>query len=847
MWSVFFVFLSYLDRNFVKGDFLSRALDAEKESKDMFSMLNGTFCAKMSTVRENFLYQVSDGAEAVRSVVSPAGKLVTCSVVVNQMLVKSFMHECRLGLTRQRAGRQLETRFSRMDEAKLMCRDFKERSERRGRVKRRSDDPAMKEKVLKRSKRGFTYPGTLWCGAGNMADHYDQLGEFAQTDSCCRIHDHCPHVIHAFSSKYGHTNFKWHSICHCDCDTALKDCLRKVNDTSSRVVGQAFFNVIGVPCFEFAYEEQCAERHWYGMCKRYEKLPVAVLKEAVPYDFGGIDVIDELTVAPPKKESKKSEEEKTESTAQSPISGPEEPSLRNVVTAAEDFIKVLATVSTSQSSTTDSDKGESQSSEKKKRKNTGKKKKTTKKQKGKGKGKGRKRKQKAEAVKIEEGAVVSTSGCKAEEAIALSNFICEARTHDQSSRNANRVSDSEHVLWVKEESSNEVMKDEPAMDKETVSITSSTIIQKIPAESDRDKMTTEEITLSTPTTVATVPQKANTRRLRKGRKKSKKIPLPSSEGLLMSTTDNLSAISVPTIITTTPVAKPEQQSFGSNTEKRPVFISARTPIVITKVKRNRSKERGDRKERKKRRKVSSASPIVTAAHENSSVDNLKVIPLTGAPTVPSVPTTQRQVSHRLDIYGGKMAVQVKAQNSSFSVLKRQKSKERGLRSRRRKTVSPLSNENPLFHYSSENVLPVLPTPETIDALSSPASTAAISRPTEETDTHSEWRLLTTITAAPSIITKQYRQTIRKPRKEALPAALSDGVSIPKTKQSPMTFITTPSIVASTEELNLQRSEKPRMTTSAIVTMSPIQLSIERAKAQYTRKKRRKAALSIRHK
>lgn len=45
----------------------------------------------------------------------------------------------------------------------------------------------------------------------------------------------------------------------------MKDCLRKVNDTSSRVVGQAFFNVIGVPCFELAYEEQCAERHWYGM------------------------------------------------------------------------------------------------------------------------------------------------------------------------------------------------------------------------------------------------------------------------------------------------------------------------------------------------------------------------------------------------------------------------------------------------------------------------------------------------------------------------------------------------------------------------------------------------------
>lgn len=172
MWSVFFVFLSYLDRNVVRSDFL-RALDAEKESKEMFSMLNSTLCAKMSTVGENFLYQVSDGAEVVRSVVSPAGKLVGCSVIVNQMQVKSFMHECRLGLKEKKATRrQLETRYVRMDEAKLTCREFKERSERSG-------ESALGDKTLKRSKRGFTYPGTLWCGAGNMADTYDQLGRWS--------------------------------------------------------------------------------------------------------------------------------------------------------------------------------------------------------------------------------------------------------------------------------------------------------------------------------------------------------------------------------------------------------------------------------------------------------------------------------------------------------------------------------------------------------------------------------------------------------------------------------------------------------------------------------------------
>ncbi|XP_077468283.1 uncharacterized protein proca1 [Stigmatopora argus] len=198
-----------------------------------------------------------------------------------------------------------------------------------GEAKRRGS-----EEMLRRVKRGFTYPGTLWCGAGNMADNYDQLGRFEKTDSCCRTHDHCPHVIHAFSTKYGYTNFKLHSICHCDCDEALKNCLRRVNNTSSRMVGQVFFNVIGAPCFDLLYEEQCTDRHWYGVCKQYEKVPIAVVKEAVPYDYGGEEIVEEVTRASSEGKGR----------------------------GEEDLNKVLATVSSPSSADTDK---ESQTSEKK--------------------------------------------------------------------------------------------------------------------------------------------------------------------------------------------------------------------------------------------------------------------------------------------------------------------------------------------------------------------------------------------------------------------------------------------------------------------------------------------------
>ena len=146
--------------------------DVEQESKEMFSMINSTLCAKVSIIEENYFYQLSDGIEEIRSLVKPAGEVLECSVISNQMQVKSFMAACRLGLKKQTTNPRFETHFTHMEDAKFRCREFHRRSERTERM----DTSVSMDKTLKRSKRGFTYPGTLWCGAGNMADHYDHLG-----------------------------------------------------------------------------------------------------------------------------------------------------------------------------------------------------------------------------------------------------------------------------------------------------------------------------------------------------------------------------------------------------------------------------------------------------------------------------------------------------------------------------------------------------------------------------------------------------------------------------------------------------------------------------------------------
>ncbi|GLD56775.1 group 3 secretory phospholipase A2-like protein [Lates japonicus] len=118
-----------------------------------------------------------------------------------------------------------------------------------------------------RVKRGFIVPGTLWCGSGNKAPSYADLGVFADTDSCCREHDQCKHTILSFHSEFGVFNTNIFTMSHCDCDNKFRTCLREANDSISDVVGYTFFNLLKMHCFEFSHRLQCTQRNWFGMCK----------------------------------------------------------------------------------------------------------------------------------------------------------------------------------------------------------------------------------------------------------------------------------------------------------------------------------------------------------------------------------------------------------------------------------------------------------------------------------------------------------------------------------------------------------------------------------------------------
>ncbi|PWA26794.1 hypothetical protein CCH79_00001227 [Gambusia affinis] len=109
-------------------------------------------------------------------------------------------------------------------------------------------------------------------------------GVFSDTDSCCREHDQCKHTILSFQSDFGVFNSNIFTMSHCDCDNKFRRCLTEANDSIADVVGYTFFNLLKMHCFTFSHRLQCAERNWFGMCKKTQMAVYADVHSPTLYE-----------------------------------------------------------------------------------------------------------------------------------------------------------------------------------------------------------------------------------------------------------------------------------------------------------------------------------------------------------------------------------------------------------------------------------------------------------------------------------------------------------------------------------------------------------------------------------
>ncbi|XP_071619187.1 group 3 secretory phospholipase A2 [Heliangelus exortis] len=179
-----------------------------------------------------------------------------------------------------RAFRAACARSPRLDSGAALRRDLDALWRRRGACA--SPTPPGR---LSRRPRGWTVPGTLWCGAGDSAGHAGELGLFRGPDRCCREHDQCSAQIAALQFSYGIRNYRLHTVSHCDCDARFRQCLLALNDTISDIIGVTFFDLLEMPCFVLEETEQCVQWHWWGGCERYGVVPLARMVQQSQYHY----------------------------------------------------------------------------------------------------------------------------------------------------------------------------------------------------------------------------------------------------------------------------------------------------------------------------------------------------------------------------------------------------------------------------------------------------------------------------------------------------------------------------------------------------------------------------------
>ncbi|XP_055314669.1 uncharacterized protein LOC129575320 isoform X1 [Sitodiplosis mosellana] len=164
-------------------------------------------------------------------------------------------------------------RFINFDEMKTECDAYhKSMTQTVNDLDSESDDVVQSAtEHLNRKKRALSdwliAPNTKWCGRGQTADKYSQLGGASKADKCCRRHDHCKFNIYAMTTKWRLFNYRPFTISHCSCDMRFRTCLKMADSADATMVGKLFFNIVQTKCFVLKPEKYCKSHSWWGACE----------------------------------------------------------------------------------------------------------------------------------------------------------------------------------------------------------------------------------------------------------------------------------------------------------------------------------------------------------------------------------------------------------------------------------------------------------------------------------------------------------------------------------------------------------------------------------------------------
>ncbi|XP_054450361.1 group 3 secretory phospholipase A2 [Pteronotus mesoamericanus] len=262
------------------------------------------------------------------------GRLQTCNWQDEPELTAAFSALCAGEITRgffiHAPGPELQRALATLQSQWEACRS--EKSQAGAREKRATEQSEAPGVAHQRGKRGWTMPGTLWCGVGDSARNSTELGVFWGPDLCCREHDRCPQTISPFQYNYGIRNYRFHTISHCDCDARFQQCLQKQRDSISDIVGVAFFNVLEIPCFVLEEQEACVAWYWWGGCRMYGSIPFARLQPKTIYNASWSFPAIPVTPDPQSPAPSKSRQNEYPQQWPSQQEGPQQPSKDNATT-----------------------------------------------------------------------------------------------------------------------------------------------------------------------------------------------------------------------------------------------------------------------------------------------------------------------------------------------------------------------------------------------------------------------------------------------------------------------------------------------------------------------------------